>query len=308
MSKVRKKTLKSSGISNQRPPISDPMKRQVRQRCGFGCVLCGLPLYTYEHMLGWANVHRHAADELTLLCSKHQAERTSGLLPIEDVKRANVEPYNLREGISKPYTFHYSGPNCIADIGTNIFSFRNIDSHPEFIAFAIDEDPIISFRGENSHWLLNLNIYDKKDNLTLFIADNELIYSLFPWDIELVGRNLILREAQKEILIDILFEPPNQIKIQRGHFLHRGIEIQIRPEHLYIMNTHTRLSSNKCVGLNGLNLGVQKTKNWGFLMDVDPRGVQSEQFPFSKGSESQQSSHERNTSKNSHDRQRDRRK
>src|SRR5207248_2332597 len=32
------------------------MKREIRQRCGFGCVLCGRPLYTYEHMEGWARV------------------------------------------------------------------------------------------------------------------------------------------------------------------------------------------------------------------------------------------------------------
>lgn len=260
-----------SDISNQRPPIPDPMKRVVRQRCGFGCVLCGLPLYTYEHMLGWANVHRHVASELTLLCSQHQDERTHGLLPIEDVERANLNPYNLREGISKPYTLHYSGLNCVADIGKNIFFFRDDCSNPEFVAFAIDEEPIISFRLDNGHWLLNLNVYDKNDNLILLIVDNELIYSVSPWDIELVGRNLTIREAQRRILVDILFEPPSKIKIQRGHFFHNGIEVEIRPDCLYIMNNRSQLAYASGFGLNCLNLGIQKSRIWNLWMEVEPR-------------------------------------
>ena len=147
--------MEHSDTSDQRPPIYDPMKREVRQHCGFGCAMCGLPLYTYEHMLGWANVHRHVAEELTLLCYQHQYEKTHGLLSIEDVKRADLNPYNLREGISKPYTLHYSGSNCIADIGRNVFSFQDDGSNPEFVAFAIDEEPIIGFRLDNGHWLLN---------------------------------------------------------------------------------------------------------------------------------------------------------
>lgn len=31
-----------------------PIQREVRQRCGFGCVICGMPLYEYEHMEEWA--------------------------------------------------------------------------------------------------------------------------------------------------------------------------------------------------------------------------------------------------------------
>src|SRR5438045_2211669 len=118
------------------------MKREVRQRCGFGCVFCGLPLYTYEHILGYANVKRHVADELTLLCDLHQRESTNKLLPREHIIRANEAPYNLRKGVSKPYTLHYDGPDCIVDIGKNVLSFRDEGYGPKFVAFAIDEESI----------------------------------------------------------------------------------------------------------------------------------------------------------------------
>src|SRR5215470_1873155 len=90
-----------------RPPIPEPTKRLIRQRCGFGCVICGLPLYEYEHMLGWANVERHEAAEITLLCDQHHRERTNGLLPIEAVKQANTDPINFKTGLAKPYDLHF---------------------------------------------------------------------------------------------------------------------------------------------------------------------------------------------------------
>jgi hypothetical protein len=257
--------------TSNRPPIPDPMKRKVRQRCGFGCVICGLPLYTYEHVLGYANVKRHVADELTLLCDQHQRERTNKLLPVEHVLRANQAPHNLRKGVSTPYTLHYDGPDCIADIGTNVISFRDRGYNTEFIALAIDEDSLISFRLDRGNWLLSLNMFDKNDDLMLLITDNELIYSTIPWDIEFVGHNLIIREAQGNILVDILFELPSRIKIQRGHFLHNGIEIKIKRDSLQILNNHNTLSGNHAYGCNGILLGnTVKPNSWTFCIGDIP--------------------------------------
>jgi len=49
-----------------RPPILEPMKRSVRQRCSFGCVICGLPLYEYHHMIPYADTEKHEEDNITL--------------------------------------------------------------------------------------------------------------------------------------------------------------------------------------------------------------------------------------------------
>jgi hypothetical protein len=88
-----------TSISSRNIPLS--IQHEVRRRCGYGCVICGIPLYEYEHMLGWANVQRHVAEEITLLCDQHHRESTGGLLPIEAVREANSNPFNLRAGVSK---------------------------------------------------------------------------------------------------------------------------------------------------------------------------------------------------------------
>jgi hypothetical protein len=78
--------------------IPEPIKREVRQRCGFGCIICGFPLYEHDHMKEWALVQEHVAEDLTLLCDKHHKEVTNGFLPREKVIEANENPYNLKEG------------------------------------------------------------------------------------------------------------------------------------------------------------------------------------------------------------------
>jgi hypothetical protein len=55
-------------------------------------------------MLGWANVQRHVAAEITLLCDKHHREKTGGLLPLAAVQAADQDPHNLRSGMSAPYS------------------------------------------------------------------------------------------------------------------------------------------------------------------------------------------------------------
>lgn len=70
-------------------------------------MICGMPLYEYEHMEEWAQVQRHVADEITLLCDQHHREKTGGLLPKQVVREANNNPYNLREGVSKPYALYW---------------------------------------------------------------------------------------------------------------------------------------------------------------------------------------------------------
>ena len=94
----------------------------------------------------------------------------------------------------------------------------------------------------DGHLLLNLNLFDEFNNLVLQIKNNQLWYSVSPWDIQLIGRNLTIREASRKILIDLTFEVPNKILVNRGRFLLNGVEIIIRPGQLLVTNNATLLS------------------------------------------------------------------
>lgn len=241
-----------------------PIQRIVRQRCGFGCVLCGFPLYEYDHIIDWSQTNTHNADEITLLCDKHHKEKTNKLLPVEDVKKANEKPFCLRSGVSKPYDLHYSGNQCKMVIGSNKYiSQCAVGGEGVVCPIVVDSVPLLHFVMQDGHLLLNANIFDEFNQLVLQIVNNQLIYSVSSWDIQLVGRCLTIREASRKILIEIKFETPNTIIINRGRFLFNGVEILTRVDSWTITNNDLKMSGNTyqapcgiMVGKNNLGLSV----------------------------------------------------
>jgi trigger factor len=228
-----------------------PIQRAIRQRCGFGCVICGLPLHEYEHMLGWSNVKRHVADEITLLCDKHHREKTGGLLPLKLVQKADKNPYNLRSFVSRQYDLHYTGDECEVVIGSNRFTTKDTGYGKLLIPLSIDDTPLIGFILAEGHLLLNLTLFDENNELVLQIKHNQLLYSISPWDIRLVGRNLVIREAARKILVDIVFEVPNRIIIKRGRFLRNGVEVIVTPDYTRVVNNGHQYSGLKFTNHSG---------------------------------------------------------
>lgn len=225
-----------------------PVQREVRQRCGFGCVICGLPLYEYEHLLGWANVKRHVAEEITLLCDRHHREKTNGLLPLEAVLKADKAPFNLRSGESSPYDLYFSGDTCEVTMGTNSFVATNYGYGTQVVPLVIDGIPIVGFILGDDHLLLNVNIFDECNELALRIQNNVVTYRTSNWDVSLTGRDLIVREGKGKILLDIRFDVPNKVHIRRAMLRYSGIEVRITQDHLKITNngsTFTRTRSEQ---------------------------------------------------------------
>ena len=88
--------------------IPGPVKRIIRQRCGFGCVICGLGFYDYEHFdPDFADATEHNPEGMTLLCSQCNQSRGRGRLSRETVAKANKNPKCLREGYANEmFDFH----------------------------------------------------------------------------------------------------------------------------------------------------------------------------------------------------------
>ncbi|WP_231733100.1 MULTISPECIES: cell division protein [Colwellia] len=265
-----------------------PIQREVRQRCGFGCVICGIPLYEYEHMEEWAEVQRHVSDEITLLCDQHHREKTGGLLPKEVVSLANENPHNLKEGVSKPYNLHFAGSTVTIEIGSNTFTCQDQGYGTAMVPISVDGTPLIGLILADEHLLLNLVIFDEFNSPVLHIKNNQLYYSTESWDIQLVGTTLTVREAHRKILIEIKFCPPNKVIINRGRFLRNGVEILVRPKNILITNNSFLISGNSvtnCFG--GLIIGHHDKPIGGFMaIGSIPRymGDRKEALKFEKES------------------------
>ncbi|MBQ1091440.1 HNH endonuclease signature motif containing protein [Streptomyces sp. B93] len=237
-------------MAQKRPNIPESVKRQIRQRCGFGCVICGLPLYEYEHIAEWSAVKRHDPDEMTLLCPTHHAEKTRGLLPVAEVKSADQAPFNFRSGQSESFPLRYSGDSCLVSIGGSIWR-HEFTQDAVVPLLVIRGCAVIEVKKQDERLLLSLRVYNKQAKPLLQIVENELVFSTSSWDVELVGRLLTIRGGSRDILVQMEFQTPDAILITRGVFAFGGAQIQVEPDHIHLPKYNIRMAGYSARGNGG---------------------------------------------------------
>jgi hypothetical protein len=121
----------------------------------------------------------------------------------------------------------------------------------------VDGVSLAHFRLSEGHLLLSLVLFDETNRPIFRVADNELIYSIDTWDIELIGRSLLIRQAARDILADIRFDPEaGRVTVSRGRFLLNGVEILITPDYALVVNNRLQFSRTSMVNCAfGLVLG-----------------------------------------------------
>lgn len=206
-------------MAEKRPEIPPQIKRAVRQRCGFGCVICGLPLYEYDHMIEYSIVKEHTEENLTLLCDKHHREKTNKLLSLKQVSEANKNPYNIINGQNSPYLLNFAGTDFSIILGDVRQSVPSVNPNNDFIIpFLVNNKKLISFEIINGKLFFNLVLIDSENNLLLKIVENELVYSAEQWDVEFAGRRLKIRTGLRKIIFDMEILIPNSVQIHKAEF------------------------------------------------------------------------------------------
>ncbi|WP_158288213.1 HNH endonuclease signature motif containing protein [Streptomyces sp. ICBB 8177] len=213
-----------------REAISSAMQREVRQRCGFGCVFCGKPFYDYDHIEEWSEVKEHEVDNLTLLCPEHHREKTNRLRSKEQVRIANANPFNRRNPSSSPYLLAYDGSSCTVSVGSNKFVQSIGPAYKE--PLALNGEPLVKIRTEEGHLLLSAKLSDSSGSTILSIEENVLTYDTELWDVTFVANTLVVREGRRKVTAKIVFEPPSAITIERGYFSHEGLLVQVTPREI----------------------------------------------------------------------------
>ena len=88
----------SHGLSRD---IPNEVKREVRQRCGFGCVVCGGAIIQYDHFEPeFADAHAHKSEGIILLCGGCHNLKTVGRLSKETLAKHAADPKCRQTGFS----------------------------------------------------------------------------------------------------------------------------------------------------------------------------------------------------------------
>lgn len=156
-----------------RPPIPEGVKRSVRQRCGFGCVVCGCPIaYQYDHIEDYVLVEAHEESNITILCATHHQSKTAGRLSKAQVERADASPFNRRGGTVKGQ-LSLEMVRTI-QIGSNTASIRCNNS---IAALLVDDKCLFGAKLVDDQFVVNLEVQSDRGAILLEIVDNEIVRS-----------------------------------------------------------------------------------------------------------------------------------
>jgi hypothetical protein len=192
------------GLNRKIPSI---VRRQVRQRCKFGCVVCGNPFYEYHHHdPPFADARTHDASGIILLCHLCHGKLTRGHLSSETVSaHADNPTKNIPEAF---------------DVGLDHPSIRlgQVDIGNTSIIIYLDGIDVLAIRQpEFADGPFRLSGYfaDSRGNVTLTIKDNQWQANADSWDVEIEGTRITVREQHGRIALRLRTEPPNLLVVER---------------------------------------------------------------------------------------------
>jgi hypothetical protein len=242
-----------------RPDIPESIKRQVRQECHFGCVLCGMPFFQYDHISEYANNPIHEASNLALLCPNHHASKTTGKLSAERIRQAKSNPYNSTREFTTGYSVESSQHVHVA-MGSNQSSCTFPKGNGQHHALWVNGTGFLTLTATD-HWLtISMLLTDTTGNPLLKVLNGELTVTTAAWDYTYEGRKLKVKGTQGVTLLDL--ELTNDyVKVNQGAFLCQGGDgFVVEDPVLY------SLMSGKCIGVSIQGRATQnQTGSWGLL-------------------------------------------
>jgi len=206
--------------------IPAAVKREVRKRCGFGCVVCGSAIYDYEHFNPEFNEAReHNPDGIALLCPTDHARKRKKLLSHEQYLKsiANPKAIELKNAYAEWETSNFA-PTII--IGQKIFAGGTS-------ILTIDGELLLGFNKPEETGApprLNFRFYDRNQYEAFSIIDNEIIVFSDSFDIETTTNTWIVRSKLYKVDLIIELNPPNNILIRQLHFSYKKWELLAKDE------------------------------------------------------------------------------
>ncbi len=201
--------------------IPEPTKREVRQRCGFGCVICGKAIYHYEHIdPEFVDAKTHDPSSITLLCGGCHDKGTRGILSKETIKRHNANPKCRETGFSFE-AFDIGTEPVEVLLGT--VTARNVKT-----LLRVGDDDVFSISPpleDGQPFLINACFYDENGAPVLWIEKNEWRSSSDNWDVRVVGKHLKIRSNPGSFALVIRADPPHRLIIERMDMVHKGVSI-----------------------------------------------------------------------------------
>lgn len=201
--------------------IPEPVKRTVRQRCKFGCVICRLAFFQYDHFdPEFKDATQHRPEGICCLCSTCHQEVTSGRYSREFVeKRVKQIAESDAQPTSPPLDLH-DCTECLTFGGLkyNLIPINLIEVYGETLL-------AIHPRNGSEPGSITGKFFSDTGNEALSIIRNEIIFNSKNWDIEVVGRSIKVRSAPRQICLEMELNPPQSLVVKKIDMCFRDVHV-----------------------------------------------------------------------------------
>ena len=191
--------------------IPSDVKREVRQRCGFGCIICAGAIVDYEHFSPeFAKARTHDPNGITLLCPTCHAKKTRNMISQRRVREANQEPAARR--------INYAFSDMEASEGRPFVKLAGVTLKNCNVPIKVRGFPLFQVeRSEaaNGPYQLTASFFTHEGTPSLFIRKNEWKVFSDSWDVEVTGPSITVRTQRREIALQVVFSPGEGLIVKR---------------------------------------------------------------------------------------------
>lgn len=206
--------------------IPEDIRREVRARSKFGCVVCRCAVYQYEHIDPEFNeAKEHDPDCMCLLCGHCHDKVTRGLLSKKTVKE-RYDFVRVSDAVKRPFDgLDLSSSKLTVVLGSCIFHGANtLIKLDRKIALAIEPPE------EGAAFpILSGYFTDDSGNELLRIDRNIWYGPSTAWDVEVKGRVILVRPQPSVVALKLRLDPPSCIIVEH-------LDMRIGGSHLMLRN------------------------------------------------------------------------
>src|ERR671930_2695129 len=171
------------------------IQKQLRKETLYGCAICGCPILEYAQIVPYSEIQAFIPENMVSLCPFHHLQYQSG---------DKLSESSLRDAKNNPYNKIHENDAFIIqsqDISVNIGECKFINTSRILV---IDDFDIISIKRENEKYvLLDVNFFDKLNNLIAIVSENSWTAEKSnDWNISYKSRHLIIQNQSRNIIFE----------------------------------------------------------------------------------------------------------
>jgi hypothetical protein len=266
--------VNKNGLSRYIPA---DIRREVRRRSKFGCVMCRRGFYQYEHIdPSFEEATEHSPDHICCLCGACHDSVTRGHISKEAVNAAyrNIQDLPL-EKVGPPVgpvDFHDGSAELL--IGGLLYTpaVRTVLRY-----HGSDIIRVLPSERDGEPGKISA-VFTADDGLEILrLEENEWVGSLNTWDIEIVGHQITARRHKGTVTLQLRLEPPGRIVVER-------LDMRVSDSHvLATEKTYAvgRYITDGSVHWVHAHIGIRRSSPFGVAIEfTDPRLLEERDVQF----------------------------